>query len=82
MSTYVIPGVIGVIVTIVVIYVFELVRSRKPTIIVPCGETLKSHVTDDVIVRCQGAEDHIGVHYGVAGNDRHDVWWSKRVKKS
>ena len=76
------------IVTIVAIYVFELVRSRKPTIIVPCDETLKSyaadhttHSDDRVIVRCQGAKDHIGVHYGVAGNDRHDVWWSKRVKK-
>ena len=89
-SMYAIPGMIGVVLTVASRIAIELVRSRKPHIVVPCKEELDSYDDDApvsvtasrrVVVKCQGALDHIGVHYGVAGKDKHDVWWSKRVKK-
>lgn len=88
MTAYVIPGLVGVILTIITMYVFELTRTRKPSIVVPCKEELDSYADDRnystrrIVAKCQGAADHVGVHYGTAGNDSYDVWWSKREKKS
>jgi len=85
MKQEVVAMCIGAILFALAILVFEMVRSRKPKVVVLCSSKLnvKIYPNDDspmVTVPCQRQEDHNGLHAGTSGAS--DYWWQPREKKS